>query len=257
MSLEFLVHPGVRKGCEPVNCWTPHLPVLVCPVNSIHYHNDPLVCSAGEARSGNGHDCGRQEWRKCHGKHSCHILLWSHQETCRDLSLVNKKKSRGRERKEGRKERKRHTQRMLEGWETLGQMKGDLKPLATLKEQRKEGVSVCLFWELHIHIYVYTNVFVFIWVQPEDILWSEKHDGNPFLAMLAARRSVCSLLWVRLKNLNNYLVDRHKILTFNVRVNVGIVCFCKSQICWNFEAVQTWVCCCMRGNLTNSVKWLH
>lgn len=59
----------------------------------------------------------------------------------------------------------------------------------------------------------------------------ERHDGNPFLAMLAACGSVCSPLWVRLKNLNNYLVDRHKILTFNLRVNVGIVCFCKSQIC--------------------------
>lgn len=63
---------------------------------------------------------------------------------------------------------------MLEGWETLGKMKGDLKPLVTLKEQRKKGVSVCLFWELHTHIYVYTNVFVFIWVQFEDIYSQNK-----------------------------------------------------------------------------------
>ncbi len=65
---------------------------------------------------------------------------------------------------------------MLEGWETLRQKRGDLKPLVTLKEQRKEGVSVCLFWELHIHIYVYTNVFVFTWVPLEDALWSEQEE---------------------------------------------------------------------------------
>ena len=160
-----------------VNLWTAELRnrcPLVCPVNSIHYHNDPVVCSAGEACSGNGDDRGQQEWHKCPGKHSCcHILLWSHWETCRDLSLVHKKQRKERERREERKE-KRHTQRMLEGWETLGQMKGDLKPLVTLTEQRKAGVSVCLFLELHIHIYVYTNVCVFIWVQLEDILWSEQ-----------------------------------------------------------------------------------
>lgn len=121
-SLEFLVHPGVKKGCEPVNRWTPSRHVLVCPVNSIHYHNDPVVCSAGEARSGNGDDRGRQEWRKCHGKHSCcHILLWSHRETCRDLSLVNKKKAEEeRERREERKEKKGTPRGCLRGeklWE--------------------------------------------------------------------------------------------------------------------------------------------
>lgn len=103
--------PSVQKGCEPVNRWTPNRRVLVCPVNSIHYHNEPFVCSAGEVRSGNGDDRGRQEWRKCHSKHSCcHILLWSHRETCRDLLLVTKK-SRGRERKEGKKGKKRGTPR--------------------------------------------------------------------------------------------------------------------------------------------------
>lgn len=60
---------------------------------------------------------------------------------------------------------------MLEGWETLGQMKGDLKPLVTLKEQRKEEcVCVCVFSGGCIHIHVYINVFVFTRVQFEVIL---------------------------------------------------------------------------------------
>lgn len=135
--------------------WPPNLRVLVCPVNSIHYHNDPVVCSAGEARSGSGDDRGRREWHKCHGKHSCcHILLWSHRETCRDLSLVNKKAEEERERRE-RKERKRHTQRMLKGWETLGQMNSDLKPWVTLKEQRKGRGCVFVLGGAYTHLCIH------------------------------------------------------------------------------------------------------
>lgn len=53
----------------------------------------------------------------------------------------------------------------------MGQMKGDLKPLVTLKEQRKEEcVYVCVCSGGCIHIYVYINVFVFTRVRFEVIL---------------------------------------------------------------------------------------
>lgn len=141
MYLKFLVHPGLKK-----RLWTPELwiCVLVCPVNSIHYHNDLVVCSAGETRSGNGDGRCRQEWRKCHGKHSCcHILLWSHRGARRDLSLVHKKAEEERK-KDGGKERKKAHPEDAWGVRNSGTDERWFKAFGDFKEA-EEGGRECRF----------------------------------------------------------------------------------------------------------------
>lgn len=83
----------------------------------------------------------------------------------------------------------------------------------------------------------------------------EKHDGNPFLAMLAACGSVCSLLWVRLKNLDNYLVDRHK----NIQLETEYWHCMSLQIT---DMLKLWDCSDLvvllhEGKLDKLCEWLH